>query len=35
MVLEPIYEQDFLDCSYGFRPGPLGAPGAGGALDSG
>jgi group II intron reverse transcriptase/maturase len=20
MVLEPIYEQDFLDCSYGFRP---------------
>jgi RNA-directed DNA polymerase len=21
MVLEPIYEQDFLDCSYGFRPG--------------
>jgi group II intron reverse transcriptase/maturase len=20
-VLEPIYEQDFLDCSYGFRPG--------------
>lgn len=21
MVLEPIYEQDFLDCSYAFRPG--------------
>ena len=21
MVLEPIYEQDFHDCSYGFRPG--------------
>lgn len=21
MVLEPIYEQDFLDCSFGFRPG--------------
>ena len=21
MVLEAIYEQDFLDCSYGFRPG--------------
>src|SRR5580658_2463382 len=21
MMLEPIYEQDFLDCSYGFRPG--------------
>ena len=21
MVLEPMYEQDFLDCSYGFRPG--------------
>ena len=21
MVLEPIYEQDFRDCSYGFRPG--------------
>lgn len=20
MVLEPIYEQDFMDCSYGFRP---------------
>jgi retron-type reverse transcriptase len=20
MVLEPIYEQDFLDCAYGFRP---------------
>jgi len=24
MVLEPVYEQDFLDCSFGFRPG-LGA----------
>jgi RNA-directed DNA polymerase len=21
MLLEPIYEQDFLDCSFGFRPG--------------
>lgn len=21
MLLEPIYEQDFCDCSYGFRPG--------------
>jgi RNA-directed DNA polymerase len=21
MVLEPVYEQDFLNCSYGFRPG--------------
>jgi RNA-directed DNA polymerase len=21
MVLEAIYEQDFLNCSYGFRPG--------------
>src|SRR6478735_1494292 len=21
MVLEPLYEQDFLNCSYGFRPG--------------
>jgi RNA-directed DNA polymerase len=21
MVLEPLYEQDFLDCSYGYRPG--------------
>ncbi len=21
MVLEPVYEHDFLDCSYGFRPG--------------
>jgi len=21
MALEPIYEEDFLDCSYGFRPG--------------
>jgi RNA-directed DNA polymerase len=21
MVLEPMYEQDFVDCSYGFRPG--------------
>jgi RNA-directed DNA polymerase len=21
MALEPIYEQDFMDCSYGFRPG--------------
>ena len=21
LLLEPIYERDFLDCSYGFRPG--------------
>jgi RNA-directed DNA polymerase len=21
MLLEPVYEQDFLDCSFGFRPG--------------
>ena len=21
MVLEPVYEQDFLPCSFGFRPG--------------
>jgi RNA-directed DNA polymerase len=21
LVLEAVYEQDFLDCSYGFRPG--------------
>ena len=21
MLLEAVYEQDFLDCSYGFRPG--------------
>lgn len=21
MVLEAVYEQDFLNCSYGFRPG--------------
>jgi RNA-directed DNA polymerase len=21
MVLEAVYEQDFLECSYGFRPG--------------
>ena len=21
MMLEPVYEQDFLDCSYGFRAG--------------
>jgi RNA-directed DNA polymerase len=21
MLLEPLYEQQFLDCSYGFRPG--------------
>ena len=20
MILEPIYEEDFLECSYGFRP---------------
>jgi group II intron reverse transcriptase/maturase len=24
MLLEPLYEQDFLDCSYGFRPGRSG-----------
>lgn len=21
LLLEPLYEQDFLSCSYGFRPG--------------
>jgi len=21
LILEPIFESDFLDCSYGFRPG--------------
>ena len=31
MMLEPIYEQDFLDCSYGFRP-KRSAPGALAAL---
>lgn len=30
MVLEPIFEQDFLDCSYGFRP----RRGAHGALEA-
>ncbi|HWB43887.1 MAG TPA: group II intron reverse transcriptase/maturase [Hyphomicrobiaceae bacterium] len=30
MALEAVYEQDFLDCSYGFRPGR----GAHGALDA-
>jgi len=30
MVLEPLYEQEFLDCSYGFRPGKS----AHGALDA-
>lgn len=30
MVLEPVYEQEFLDCSYGFRPGRS----AHGALDA-
>lgn len=30
MLLEPVYEQDFLDCSYGFRPGR----GAHGALEA-
>ena len=24
LVLEPIFEADFLPCSYGFRPGPPG-----------
>ena len=32
MVLEAVYEQDFLDCSYGFRPGRGAAPSAGGAV---
>ena len=32
MVLEAVYEQDFLDCSYGFPAGPVGAPGIGRAL---
>ena len=30
LILEPIFEADFLDCSYGFRPGRNRAPGAGG-----
>ena len=25
LVLEPIFEADFLPCSYGFRPEPAGA----------
>ena len=29
LILEPIFEADFLDCSYGFRPGKIGASGAG------
>ena len=28
MVLEPVYEQDFVDCSYGFRPGRGAQPSA-------
>ena len=28
MVLEPVYEQDFLECSYGFRPGARRSPSA-------
>ena len=28
-ILNAIYEQDFLDCSYGFRPGTRAAPSAG------
>ena len=27
LVLEPIFEADFLDSSYGFRPGRIGPPG--------
>ena len=34
MVLEPIFEQDFLDCSYGFRPRRCCAHGAGGDTES-
>ena len=30
LILEPIFEADFLDCSYGFRPGRVGPPGVGG-----
>ena len=26
LILEPIFEADFEDCSYGFRPGAVGAP---------
>ena len=33
MVLEPIYEQDFYDCSFGFGQA-LGAPGAGGVMET-
>ena len=35
MLLEPLYEQDFLDCSYGFRPRTIGTPGTGGDLAPG
>ena len=34
MLLEPIYEQDFYDCSYGFRPRTIGARGAGSPLEA-
>jgi hypothetical protein len=33
MVLEAVYEQDFLPCSYGFRPGTLGSSGTTGATN--
>ena len=34
LVIEPIFEADFADCSYGFRPGRS-APGAPAALRDG
>ena len=30
LILEPIFEADFEDCSYGFSSWPIGLPGAGG-----
>ena len=35
MVLEAVYEQDFLDCSYGFRPGRSAHQALRGAVASG
>jgi len=26
LILEPIFEADFLDCSYGYRPGKSAQP---------
>ena len=35
MLLEPIYEQDFHDCSYGFRPGRSAHQALGSAVEAG